>query len=242
MMRILIIEDDLDQALLVQETLTENSSEYAFDTVTSGRAALEKDLSLYDAILMDYNLPDMTGLEILREISNRPHGPVIMVTGEEIIELAVQALREGAEDFVIKSLELQQLLPHILDRTINNVQRRKVMEEIEQREREKKIQIETLKRIMMTLAHHINNAIMPVTFSAELCERSGYAQESVQRLVETCLRETRRITAIIERFERFVESEEFKYTDYLDLKNAMFDVEDKEEDSEDILDTNEVHP
>jgi DNA-binding response OmpR family regulator len=224
-MRILIIEDDADQVLLTRFALSEGLSEVEFVEAGTGAAALELDLEGFDAILLDNNLPDMTGLEILGRINNRPHGPVIMVTGNEVLEIAVEALKKGADDFVIKSLELHQLLPHIVDRAIVSAQQRKHMAEVEISERERKVQIDTLKRIMMTLAHHLNNAIMPITFSAELCQRGEYTMESVHRLVNTCLKETSRISAIIERFEQYVESEEFVYTDYLDLKNAMFDME-----------------
>jgi CheY-like chemotaxis protein len=224
-MRLLLIEDDPDQALLTREALLEGLGETEFVEADTGASALELDLASFDAILLDNNLPDMTGLEILARIADRPHAPVIMVTGDEVLETAVEALKKGAEDFVIKSLELQHLLPHIVDRTVTSSVQRQKIAEVESRERERKIQIETLKRIMMTLAHHLNNAIMPITFSAELCKRSELSRDSTLRLVQTCLKETQRINAIIERFEQYVESEEFKYTDYLDLKNAMFDVE-----------------
>ena len=224
MLKILIIEDDRDQALL-----TRNSIEDAFDeaevTISStGEEALGKDVSLYDVSIMDYNLPDMTGLDILRQLHDREHGPIIMLTGEEILEIAVQSLKEGADEFIVKSIDIYQLLPHIIERTVENYNWRKNMEAMENREREKKVQIETLKRIMRTLAHHLNNGVMPIIFSAELCQRSDYNLEKVKKLVETSLRETHRINFIIERFERYIEDEEFKYMDYLDLKDAMFDV------------------
>jgi CheY-like chemotaxis protein len=224
-MRILLIEDDADQALLTREALSEGLGEVEFVEAGTGTAALGLDLEYFDAILLDNNLPDMTGLEILNRLNNRPHGPVIMVTGDEVLEVAVEALKKGAEDFVLKSLELHQLLPHIVERAIIMARQRRHMAEVEISEREKKVQLDTLKRIMMTLAHHLNNAIMPITFSAELCQRSEYNLESVHRLVNTCLKETGRISAIIERFEQYVEGGEFEYTDYLDLKNAMFDME-----------------
>jgi len=225
MKRILLIEDDSDQVVLTRETLEESLDEVEIVVVRTGEDALKLDLAAFDVILMDYNLPDMTGLEVLHNISDRPHGPIIVITGEDDLKIAVRAFKEGADDFIVKSLELQQLLPHIVERTISSFRQKKIMEEMEIQEREKKIQIDTLKRVMITLAHHLNNAIMPITFSAELCKRSDYKTEAARRLVDSCLKETRRINAIIEQFEEYVESEDFRYTDYLDLKDAMFDVE-----------------
>lgn len=219
-----MIEDDSDQALLTREVLEEEMRDAEVTIVATGGAALEQDLSAFNAIILDYNLPDMTGLDVLRALSERQHGPVIMITGEEVLEIAVQSLKEGAEEFIIKSVDLHQLLPHIVERTISTFYQRKRIEEMEIREREKKVQIDTLMRILMTLAHHLNNAVMPIIFSAELCQRGGHSREKAESLVDTCLHETQRINTIIERFERYIESGDFQYMDYLDLKDAMFDV------------------
>ena len=222
--QILIIEDDVDQSLLISESLEDAMSGIDLTVVQTGGEALELDLSVYDVILLDYNLPDMTGLEILRNISMRDHGPVIMVTGEEVLEIAVESLKEGAEEFITKSIDFHHLLPHIIDRTLSKFHWKQKIQELEIQERERKVQIDTLKRIMMTLAHYLNNAIMPIIFAAELCQRSDYSKKQVNTLVETCLREARRINEIIERFEKYIEEEEFTYTDYLGIKDAMFDV------------------
>lgn len=225
MKQILIIEDDSDQALLTSETLEDALEEVSIQIAPTGEEALVKDLSVFDVIILDYNLPDMTGLEILDEMAHREHGPVMMVTGEEVLEIAVESLKRGAEEFIIKSVDFHQLLPHVVERTIAAFQQRKKVEEMEIREREKKIQMDTLKRVMMTLAHHLNNAVMPIIFSAELCQRSDYSRDLACRLVNSCIKETQRINKIIEQFEKYIEEEEFKYTDYLDWKDAMFDVE-----------------
>lgn len=225
MQRILLIEDDSDQALLTREALVDGFGDVEIIIVQCGEDALKQELNSFDVILLDYNLPDMTGLDVLKKMSDREHGPVIMITGEEVLEIAVESLKEGADDFIIKTIDLPQLLPHVVQRTVSGFYWRRNMEAMEIREREKKIQIETLKRIMMTLAHHLNNAVMPIIFSAELCQRNQYSQEKAGNLVDTCLREARRINEIIERFEKFIEDEEFKYMDYLDLKDAMFDLE-----------------
>ncbi|MCX6640911.1 MAG: response regulator [bacterium] len=225
MKKILLIEDDVDQAFLASEALREAIKDCEVKVVGTGADALRLNLNDFDTILMDYNLPDMTGLEILHQINQRPHGPIIMLTAEEVLEIAVQSLKEGADEFVIKSVDIHQILPHIVERTIASFHQKRKVEDIEIKERERRVQIETLKRVMLTLAHHLNNALMPVTFSAELCKRSGYGQTQAEKLVKTCLNETQRVNAILERFEQYIEGEEFRYIDYLDLKDAMFDMQ-----------------
>jgi CheY-like chemotaxis protein len=225
MLKILLVEDDPDQAFLARVALEEELDDVEVIECHTGEEALSQAIESFGLIILDYNLPDMTGLDILEELSGREHGPIVMVTGEEVLEIAIQSLKEGADEFVLKSVDIHAILPHVVERTISNFHWRKNMEEIEHREREKKVQIDTLKRIMMTLAHHLNNGIMPIIFSAELCKKAEYSKERTENLVKMCLRETQRINFIIERFERYIEEEEFKYMDYLDLKDAMFDME-----------------
>ena len=152
MIQLLMIEDDLDYAMIVHSALAESLGDLSITTVEKGAEALALEWSAFDVILLDNNLPDMSGLEILQKSADKPHGPIIMITGDSQIETAVEALKAGAEDFVIKSLDLERLLPHIVQRALANFQQRRAVSESEMRERERKVQLETLKRIMMTLA------------------------------------------------------------------------------------------
>jgi len=62
------------------------------------------------AVLLDINLPDSSGLDLLREIKRRsPQTAVIMITAETLFENAVTALRGGAEDFIGKPINLEEL-------------------------------------------------------------------------------------------------------------------------------------
>jgi signal transduction histidine kinase len=58
-----------------------------------------------DLILLDFHLPKLTGLEILRRIESTPHPPVLMLTGQDDLSVAVETLRAGALDYVSKSGE-----------------------------------------------------------------------------------------------------------------------------------------
>lgn len=107
--QILLVDDDP----LMRWTLGEALHEWGFDPLEAEttHAALERfDQSSPVAALLDINLPDGSGLELLREIKRRrPHTAVIMMTGEVIIENTVAALRGGADDFVSKPIHLEEL-------------------------------------------------------------------------------------------------------------------------------------
>src|SRR5262249_52364318 len=70
------------------------------------------------AALLDINLPDSSGLDLLREIKRRcPQIAVIMITAETLYENAVAALRSGADDFIGKPINLEELR-FALDKTL----------------------------------------------------------------------------------------------------------------------------
>ncbi len=77
-------------------------------------------LGVFDAALIDIRMPDMTGLDLLREIKRRDtSAEVVMMTGYPAISSAIEALREGAYDYLSKPLvleELQHLMARLLER------------------------------------------------------------------------------------------------------------------------------
>lgn len=94
-------------------------------------AAIQQDQP--DAILMDYFLPDTDGLRLLHDVhAVDPSIPVLIMTGAATIDLAVRAMKEGAEQFVAKPCELSMLL-HLLEKVFEN--RRYVRREMAEKKR-----------------------------------------------------------------------------------------------------------
>ncbi len=124
-LRILIIEDDDDQRELMRETLEDHFGPGTVSGVDSGDAALREDLTSFDLILSDYNLPDRTGMELLEQIKARTSTPVIMVTGENVGRMAVDAIRKGATDYVVKFGDYLFTIPLVVEMnlTVANVKR-----------------------------------------------------------------------------------------------------------------------
>ena len=86
-----------------------------------------------DAVVMDYSLPDTNGLQLLGEIHGiDPSIPVIIMTGYATIDLAVHAMKEGAEQFVAKPFESSVLLK-LLENVFEN--RRVIRRELAEKTR-----------------------------------------------------------------------------------------------------------
>lgn len=100
-MNILIIDDDeVDCISICKQVRTSFACSYA----QTGRDALEMlKRNNYDCILLDYRLKDTTGLELMPAIKSLTLAPIIFVTGQGSEDIAVEALKNGAKDYIIKS-------------------------------------------------------------------------------------------------------------------------------------------
>ncbi|MFI5297327.1 MAG: sigma-54-dependent transcriptional regulator [Polyangiales bacterium] len=103
--RILVVDDDQSQCDVFEATLTR--LEYECDTTTSPRQALELlSTKLYDVVLTDLGMSEMDGLALCERIFGmRPDVPVIVVTGQSSLAIAVAAMRAGAYDFLTKPVD-----------------------------------------------------------------------------------------------------------------------------------------
>ncbi|MFO8011930.1 MAG: sigma-54 dependent transcriptional regulator [Phycisphaerae bacterium] len=126
--RILIVEDDRPQADAVHEALERQGHHCV--VVTEPRRALDLlDDNGFDLILTDLVMHEVDGMQILREAKQRdPATEVIVVTGHGSIETAVQAMREGAHDYVTKPLNLGELR----DRVAKALEHRRLVARTEQ--------------------------------------------------------------------------------------------------------------
>lgn len=113
MVKVLLVEDDL----AISERLATyfRADNNVIECAGNGGDALQLLASFkYDVILLDWNLPDMTGLKICR--SFREQGgktPIIFLTGEGDVEHKETALDSGADDYIVKPFEVRELMARI---------------------------------------------------------------------------------------------------------------------------------
>ena len=117
--KILVVDDEKSILLLLREALGQWG--YQVKTASSGTEALDiLRTELFDAMLSDVRMPDMSGLDLLREVRKQDESiEVVMMTGYPTIASAVQALKEGAYDYLSKPLildELRHLMARMMER------------------------------------------------------------------------------------------------------------------------------
>ena len=116
---VLIVDDEKNIRLTLSQAL--GTSGWGIDTAANGEEALaqlkEKE---YGLILLDLKMPGMDGMELLRRVSEmRPDIRIIMITAYGTVELAVEAMKLGAADFIQKPFapeEIRELVSRVMDR------------------------------------------------------------------------------------------------------------------------------
>ncbi len=127
--RALIVEDEG----LIRWSLRQKFEERGYEVVEAedGKSALkELEEGLFDLVMLDYKLPDMTGLEILEKVRDSDQDTVvIMMTAYSTIESAVKAIKLGAYDYVTKPFQMAQML-HVVDKALETTKLRREVREL----------------------------------------------------------------------------------------------------------------
>lgn len=106
--RILVIDDDAIACEFLQEALSRAG--YEVDAFTSAKKALRENLSAYDLLMSDIRMPDIDGLQFLRQVHEKwPELPVILMTAYGSLETTMEALRLGAWDYISKPFSPDQI-------------------------------------------------------------------------------------------------------------------------------------
>jgi DNA-binding response OmpR family regulator len=108
-LKILLVDDEADIVEVVQDRL----EHYGFTVVTAGTGldALKKlAVEAFDGVFLDIKMPEMDGMEALGEIRKRDTKiPVIILTASSTQDTAIEAMNRGANDYILKPLEWDEL-------------------------------------------------------------------------------------------------------------------------------------
>jgi len=117
--RLLIVEDDPDASELLRETLVDHFQADCVQAVDCVADALAADLDGCDLVLADLNLPDGSGLELITAMHQRRADlPIVMVTSESGLDVAMEAIRRGAYDYVVKVGDYLFTVPLVVEKNL----------------------------------------------------------------------------------------------------------------------------
>jgi DNA-binding response OmpR family regulator len=110
--RVLVVEDDDDIAQALQRSLRMEG--YEVRTSGDGASALDQAHAfLPDLVVLDLGLPRLDGIEVARRLRERDDVPILMLTARDAVESRVEGLDTGADDYMVKPFERQELLARL---------------------------------------------------------------------------------------------------------------------------------
>ncbi len=140
-LKILVADDDSFICEMLSAIL--ESEGYTVETASNGVEALEKYRAekKFDLILSDMNMPEMSGLEIIKEIrGNDNKVPIIILTGNSEISIAIDALKSGANDYILKDENIQDVILISIEKVMENYRLKKqnveLLQDLEKKNRE----------------------------------------------------------------------------------------------------------
>ena len=130
---ILLVEDEEHYAYVVSRYFESRNGEFSITVVESIKAARDRlKESRPDLIITDLKLPDGNGTELLYDSSIKNEIPIVVVTGWGDEQAAVNAMKQGALDYIVKSQDTIKEMPHIAERALrewNHINQRRLAEE-----------------------------------------------------------------------------------------------------------------
>lgn len=178
-LRVLIVDDD-PAIIRLLDAVLQNAGVGSVSHVTSAERALAQ-AEAVDVVLLDHQLPDLEGVDLLRSLRDRPEPPsVVMVTAHGNEALAAESLRRGADDYLVKDGTLPNLLPKVLER----VRRERALKRALTQAEAELVQAErraAMGEMTVTLHHEINNPLMAASAEVDLLLAAPEALSPAQR-------------------------------------------------------------
>ncbi len=179
MAKILVIDDEASIRRALKNIL--ESEKYIVEQAADGEEALSIALEdSFDAILLDIKMPGMDGMEVLEKLITITDAPIIMISGHGTIETAVEAIRKGAYDFIVKPPDLNRLIITIR----NAIDKKNLVTKTRQLKKEvdKKYEIVGESPSIMLVKQMISK-VAPTTARVLITGENGTGKELVARQI-----------------------------------------------------------
>ncbi|NER19566.1 MAG: response regulator [Symploca sp. SIO1C2] len=194
--KILLIEDNLAEARLLQEVLKGSTfKQFSLMHVQRLRDALELlNQDCFDVILLDLSLPDSQGLASLAPLINRaPSIPIVVLTNTNDDELAIEAVRQGAQDYLVKRQISREVLVRSVSYAIERKQTlealREVNETLEIQVQEQTAELVKAQKLnqlksefVSMLSHDFRNPLNTILLSTGLLQETTYKLTKEKKL------------------------------------------------------------
>jgi len=172
---VLLVDDDIAFVKVAQHHLQKfQGREFKLiwkERVEGALAEVQANRTI-DIILTDYNLPGGNGLEFCLQLNAmNSEIPIVFVTASRNFKLAIDAMKLGVEDFVVKEDLSELLLPKTIINVIEKARTRKQIRAVEKRMLIAEKRAEAIRELVVTVCHEFNNPLAAIKISADLLAR-----------------------------------------------------------------------
>jgi len=131
-----------------------------------------------DLLLIDYYLPEMNGLDVARAIRERKIDvPIIFLTSSRDFRLAIEAMKYGIEDYVVKEEAVDSVLPRTIMNILERVQLKRKVSEQEKADLIARKRTDAIKELVVTVCHEFNNPLAAIKISTDILMRQKLSEE-----------------------------------------------------------------
>jgi len=226
--RILIVDDDAN----LRESIRDNLELEDYDCTEAGSGAEAMKAVVtgsFDVILMDYNLPDKTGIEVIHDIRKvHDDGEILMLTAHASLDTAVQAIQEAVYDFLVKPVDFDRLKRSIMKATERlrlGRENKRLIGDL-QKANEQLLYLSNMKSKFLSMASHdLSNSLMTLQVSFEMLTMSLQPDEEQRKRLHY-------ITSGLSQLSRLIED----LVDWASIEQGKFRLEPEVQTAAEIID------
>ncbi len=172
---LLIIDDDASYMAVVQHFLSKyQGKKFELIWKKDGILALEelqKNKNI-DLVLLDYYLPELNGIEVAKAIREKQIDvPIIFLSSNRDFRLAIEAMKYGVEDYMIKDEAVDSVLPRTIVNILERVYLKKRIVEQQKNDLIAQKRTEAIKELVVTICHEFNNPLAAMKISTDILAR-----------------------------------------------------------------------
>lgn len=169
---LLFIDDDNSYMAVAQQYLSRYPGK-KFNIIwkqdaASALAELDQDASI-NMVIVDYYLPELNGLEVAKTIREKNADmPIIFLTSNRDFRLAIEAMKYGIEDYLVKDDAVDSVLPRTIVNILERVDLKKKIAEEQKTELIARKRTDAIKELVVTVCHEFNNPLAAMKISVDI--------------------------------------------------------------------------
>jgi CheY-like chemotaxis protein len=210
---LLFIDDDASYVAVAQHLLSAyQGAKFSLIWKRDGPSALEylETHQPVDILVIDYFLQNTNGLEVTKQIRSRDIDiPIIFLTAHRDFRLAIEVLKYGVEDYLIKDDAVDTVLPRTILAIIDRVRLKKQIAEQQKAEIIAQQQTQAIKELVVTVCHEFNNPLAAIKISTDILTRQTLPEQE-----KTAIRELDKNIGLVERLVARLRDLNFEKIDF----------------------------